>query len=638
MLPSNSNDMLYHKQIEFTRIPDPTSYGRIVDIKASDGTPPAGDQSFRVCSRKGIFALHIQERIVRFLCACAKFILPDISRETIMASPVAEEPLMSNLIDAKQGSESSFSSGLMTAPYRGWHRRNFAKLRGHVTATLDKQKEHLWLLHEDPDYMADTLREYEDHVHPSVKVNLSTIPGKRAFQTHIVRCMAMESYCTLARWDELDRRFSDCDKIFEDDDSIHDQIHAIGAVERIAKGLQTYLASELAVATRTAPNIRNLVKFTHDASTKMTKIKGRDNLSATQTQLMHIYEEFADLDSILKRPVALSFLLESIDLVLRSHSDCQTMVSARVLSLLTDLSIVADCLVQIKLWRMSPAVQTCRHEDCNYQLDLPEYTQFMEWAYQVNQIPLAPQHLYPYQVKLYYPAHKRPTRDHIEAMRRAESNLDRFWGDFDLLVEKKTGHARHSVIHNCLAGAPHRTKPWDEPEISNKETPPSYEPFSNMDHDRALQVTGCFDKMSIEERTKTKTRGTPAPNAATAQNLAVEQPKSMPTSVRKTFKVDPRTHKVFKTIFYTSTMETGDLPKSIKWDEFKRAMTRLGFVVENMQGAAWQFTPGDANGADRNIQFHMPHPVSDLPYIMAKRFGRRLGRVYGWSADTFKLA
>jgi hypothetical protein len=99
-----------------------------------------------------------------------------------------------------------------------------------------------------------------------------------------------------------------------------------------------------------------------------------------------------------------------------------------------------------------------------------------------------------------------------------------------------------------------------------------------------------------------------------------------------------RTQKVFKTIFYTPTSEAGDLPKSVKWAEFKRAMARVGFAVEKLQGSAWQFTPGETSNAERNIQFHEPHPDSDVPYVMAKRFGRRLGRVYGWSTATFKLA
>ena len=105
----------------------------------------------------------------------------------------------------------------------------------------------------------------------------------------------------------------------------------------------------------------------------------------------------------------------------------------------------------------------------------------------------------------------------------------------------------------------------------------------------------------------------------------------------QTFTIDRRAYKTMKALFHNSFSDTGDFPKAIKWNEFKRAMVRVGFAAEKLQGSAWQFTPCDSVGVDRGIHFHEPHPDSDIPYIMARRFGRRLGRVYGWNADTFRL-
>jgi hypothetical protein len=58
-------------------------------------------------------------------------------------------------------------------------------------------------------------------------------------------------------------------------------------------------------------------------------------------------------------------------------------------------------------------------------------------------------------------------------------------------------------------------------------------------------------------------------------------------------------------------------------------MVRLGFSSEKLQGSAWQFTPGGDLGTNHGIHFHEPHPDSDIPYTMARQFGRRLRRVYG---------
>ncbi|KAH6866627.1 hypothetical protein BKA58DRAFT_388334 [Alternaria rosae] len=67
-------------------------------------------------------------------------------------------------------------------------------------------------------------------------------------------------------------------------------------------------------------------------------------------------------------------------------------------------------------------------------------------------------------------------------------------------------------------------------------------------------------------------------------------------------------------------------------------MIRAGFSAEKLQGSAWQFTPCGSLDVVRGIQFHEPHPDSSIPYIMARRFGRRLQRVYGWHGGVFKLA
>jgi hypothetical protein len=231
-------------------------------------------------------------------------------------------------------------------------------------------------------------------------------------------------------------------------------------------------------------------------------------------------------------------------------------------------------------------------------------------------------------------------------MRRAETNLDRFWVAIDSVHERETGMAHHPIIRKCLdeSGELHRTAPWVERIVvraapTKKEIEYNYQPLSRMVHDKTLEITGAFDKMSMEEKAKTKPRGTANPIEAAAEHLAVQPADTPSVEAMQPFTVDARTHKVFKTLFYTPTSETGDLPKASKWVEFKRAMGRVGFSVEKLQGSARQFVPGEAShAAERNIQFHEPHPDSDIPYVMANCFGRRLGRVYGWSSSTFKLA
>jgi hypothetical protein len=61
-----------------------------------------------------------------------------------------------------------------------------------------------------------------------------------------------------------------------------------------------------------------------------------------------------------------------------------------------------------------------------------------------------------------------------------------------------------------------------------------------------------------------------------------------------------------------------------------------GMAAEKMHGSVWQFTSVGGNEQSR-ILFHEPHPRGKLAFVVARRYGRRLNRRYGWERDTFKL-
>lgn len=122
-------------------------------------------------------------------------------------------------------------------------------------------------------------------------------------------------------------------------------------------------------------------------------------------------------------------------------------------------------------------------------------------------------HIYPVQEKLNYPAHKRRTREKVDTMRQAEANMDKFWAAIDTMFENKTGMARHPIVQTCLAtgGEMRRTAPWVEPIIVKRPTAKKqdyeYQRLSRMVHNKILEITGAFDKSSIEEKPQVKTRG-----------------------------------------------------------------------------------------------------------------------------------
>ncbi|XPS76250.1 hypothetical protein M3J07_008303 [Ascochyta lentis] len=323
------------------------------------------------------------------------------------------------------------------------------------------------------------------------------------------------------------------------------------------------------------------------------------------------------------------------------------MVTGRMMSLLTDLSVITECLRQISLWSRSPDVKTGKVDGCSCKVTNPEETglAFDEWNSALQQDFSPPLDLiFPLRGKLSYPEHKGRSRDTVAAMRKAEENLDRFWAAIDSHYEQKTGVAQYRSIREFLeaSGKMHRTAPWvKSPVNSNKLTKTSDHEFHsipNQLHDKTAQITGAFDKTAAVEKIKPKTRGAAGSEPDGIETLTVESPNTATENVKRVFAVDKRTRKVFRTLFSVSSEDIGEVSKSIKWSEFKRAMVRIGFSAEKLQGSAWQFAPTMHVGTERGIHFHEPHPDSEIDYIIAKRIGRRLGRVYGWCGDTFQLA
>jgi hypothetical protein len=68
-------------------------------------------------------------------------------------------------------------------------------------------------------------------------------------------------------------------------------------------------------------------------------------------------------------------------------------------------------------------------------------------------------------------------------------------------------------------------------------------------------------------------------------------------------------------------------------------MASIGFVPEKLYGSVWQFSPDPEKLAvERSIQFHEPHGANTkILYRIARRYGRRLNRAYGWDGSSFAL-
>ena len=229
----------------------------------------------------------------------------------------------------------------------------------------------------------------------------------------------------------------------------------------------------------------------------------------------------------------------------------------------------------------------------------------------------------------HYPIDKRRTRAHTEAMRKAECHLDTFWRHVDEQVTIKDSDLRAFGLSFFGERKLERTPEWVEPiEIDNSVTTEiPYVSFGQMNIDEKNIDEKTQRPSAVKETVKTKTRGVarPPPSAIAARQMPTRQP-----STEQTIQVSRRAFKVFSVLFYTPSSQS-ETPGEVPWSDFLHAMASAGFTIEKLYGSVWQLTPTKLD-VEASIQFHEPHPQGKIPFLVARRHGRRLHRSYGWTS------
>jgi len=149
-----------------------------------------------------------------------------------------------------------------------------------------------------------------------------------------------------------------------------------------------------------------------------------------------------------------------------------------------------------------------------------------------------------------------------------------------------------------------------------------------------LQLRGSHKRqISVQEATST-TMESKDSNDSTANGLDSARTDPTATTIleKSTFTVDKRAKKTFSVLSYTPSLN--DTPGDTTWTDFVHAMLSTGFVVEKLYASIWHFTPPRSVPGE-SIQFHAPHAGDKIRYHVARLFGRRLHRAYGWSENMF---
>jgi len=662
---------------------NPEDYGKLVpfdddhhhddhDDHVSDALECVYKKQF--APTEGILVLEAQDRLLSFLVAVSEEILHDIDPASLTdTSKFPVQPFVPELelhvqqADLKSQATDGFESlAVMAAeaPYRVPAQLDLERVRSLLAARLSAAEDHMHALREDPSYFAEQLRECDHHS-----------PPKEAWCC-IIHNVVWEAYHGLFLFAELLRQLDELQALqakHKDDISptrdLPAEYHRGLILFRffVRVPALSWLANTLGAAAPWSANLRHLFTYVPNESNPASgtlvpkpNTKNR-NASKTESKLAWLLTTLWENQKPLKQ-AGIPLVADELQRLLVSEP---ALISGRVAALIGDISILAQCIQQIDLYH--PWARSFEVDLENMQLDIKteQVRRLWPWitvteALHHDKMKLEAALLGdPSGKRFFYPVEKRRTRENVQALRTAEANLDAFWAAVDkLMVAEKSalkGTTAEPFLH-LHEKVLQRTPEWVDLATSRPtraEAPITtasndlVNPLANL-HLGPSSISTPSAKADVLRsaaavaKEKVKTRGVAKPDmmssssddSTTSSNVAkpVENPK--PTT---SFKVDARSLKVFRTLFFNPSVTSS--PAEVAWTDFLHALASTGFVAEKLYGSVWQFRPAKGlDGIERPIQFHEPHPAKKLRFVVARRFGRRLFRNYGWTGDMFVLA
>ena len=664
-----------------------TPQGYVKIILGSENNDSASTSSCWFNLREGLLILEVQQRVWHFLLACAKAIAHDLV-ESAQGSLSESEP-QSSAVPTNEPAFLTLATSTMDAPYSPPAQMDLSRLESLVCAKRSAIADHIWLLREDPSYFADCVNEWKEHQpemlldsqgkkHPIHKAGLT-----KAFWNRVLRKMITDSYLSLSLWEytyQAVLKFNELSRKYTDPSSSEPLPEELAfAMKKIRHLLELSSASSTALLKSHVPPSPPMLNYWHREGTSTadhhsTKFRMMQNPRTDQNpaldRLFWLYTTLWDDKQC--SLVGLRTLVDELDRLTYADTKAKDLQSGLVVDNISDLGVISECLHQLSLYY--PWSRTIEQEMARNRQQIVEelYTQSAEWdsfrklSWQgVDLADLGS----PGDGRFSYPISNRRTKTNASALFKAEFHLDQFWSEVDKHFASQSATLPDKMMRLLLSGnrSLQRTSEWEEPtddkpkgkmngrsngrsrgKINGKfnqnvEDKPSGKSASTHQHLEAsdtplsstyLQLRGSHKRQSsVQEATATTREPADSNNHTANRSNDVKTDSTATNTVEKsTFTVDKRAKKTFSVLFYTPTLN--DTPGDTTWTDFVHAMLSAGFVAEKLYASIWHFTPPKSVPGE-SIQFHAPHTGDKIRYHVARLFGRRLHRAYGWSESMF---
>ena len=579
----------------------------------------------------GLLVLEIQQKLLSFLVRTTELLVHDLlnSPPPLTARPIILSPPAA--IDSVEWP--SVAQAAAQSPYCVPVQFNFPRLQSLVSAKRTDAEDHIYALREDPGYFLDTVKDYSEHQmeHLSL-INGGKHPelGKLPFWHRVVTRVVGNAYGNLLLWDIGSKNLADLQKLREkyasrislDKKLPREYEEKFYYFEYLISHLRFFPSLLLEEGLFASPPLRNYYRYQPGADELHVSVglKSIKNQKDPFFWFMNILS-----NSHQHNLVGMNNLLDALDNHLHHSPSEQSRLSSWVSSALSDIAVVSEIDREVT-WHQPPIGKTLNISPKAAEKYMEKSMERLEEFKRVLTDLRPAENVLPLN-KFEYPDEKKRTRETVEKLRYAEDCLEGFWKEIDRHFMKRCGKSLVEFMEGILTPREiQKTPEWTEMNDIEVSTSSQQIPeFIPLDIPESVPI-------STPTKIKVKTRGESTPHLAAIDIADLEIPASAPNATSTpdgTIRVTKRAHKVFTSLFPAPNGTTISIP----WQDFLHAMSSAGFSCEKHHGSAWVFSPNDTG--KRGIIFHEPHPEKKISGVIARRFGRRLERVYGWSVGTF---
>jgi hypothetical protein len=642
----------------------PATYGKIVQaIEMDDIAKMVEGKSCN--AGDGLDILEIQERLLGFLVTCCRIILQDKGANlTDESIPTFPEPPLLKSDDAEWRSAAAMSA---EAPYVVPRQVDLARLKALISARLSNAEDHFWALREDPGYFADVVGDWSEHSsemilddckkqHPHITDPLR----KRRFWDRTVGNVVYSAYEEIFLWRAIQQQlgeFITLDPAFIETGFQYEEEHPeyLTTLRKLKllleKRLINFYLMMLMIQFPASPPIRGLFQRLPDPNGYhgYSVYPRYSNLGSSKDDLLWLYGQLIDPTAI--QICGLENLAGELERLMRNDPRQKERVTPFVSRVFSDIGLVGELRNQLRIYR--PRIFLTRGN----KLLTAQEKDLEDWASNMirpiwdlmrvlgeeggNAYMRLGDDGDPTTRRFHYPVNKRRSKESHEAMRSAERHLDAFWAKFDQQLRSRIDSASYLLLQSMVPNDRQlqRTEDWVELENRRVQSTAHHRISDDMSKlhlelEKRTQDAAATEA-PIAAKTKIKTRGIAQPPPPEhPQRVHEEHPHGLALDQQPIFVLKKRAFKVFSTLFHKP--ESQEQPGEVPWSDFLHAMVSTGFVPEKLYGSVWQFTPTRLD-VERSIHFHEPHPHGKLPFRVARRYGRRLNRAYGWVGSIFVL-